>query len=74
MKTNNISRNGSFIFFGFLFIVFLILKLTNVIVWSWWWVTSPLWFGIAIILACYIILCLTIIISSLIHLIIHLLN
>lgn len=26
-----------------LFIVFLILKLTNVIDWSWWWVTSPLW-------------------------------
>ena len=28
-----------------LFIVFLILKLTNVIDWSWWWVTSPLWIG-----------------------------
>jgi len=26
-----------------LFIVFLILKLTNTIDWSWWWVTSPLW-------------------------------
>lgn len=26
-----------------LFIVFLILKLTNNIDWSWWWVTSPLW-------------------------------
>ena len=26
-----------------LFIVFLVLKLTNVIDWSWWWVTSPLW-------------------------------
>ena len=26
-----------------LFIVFLILKLTGVIAWSWWWVTSPLW-------------------------------
>ncbi|MCM1141764.1 MAG: hypothetical protein NC453_24605 [Muribaculum sp.] len=25
------------------FIVFLILKLTNLIGWSWWWVTSPLW-------------------------------
>ena len=24
------------------FIVFLILKLTDVIDWSWWWVTSPL--------------------------------
>lgn len=28
-----------------LFIVFLILKLTGVINWSWLWVTSPLWIG-----------------------------
>lgn len=26
-----------------LFIVFLVLKLTGNIDWSWWWVTSPLW-------------------------------
>jgi len=26
-----------------LFIVFLVLKLTGNITWSWWWVTSPLW-------------------------------
>lgn len=34
-----------------LFIVFLILKLCNVITWSWWWVTAPLWipFGLALI-------------------------
>ncbi|MEU2002057.1 hypothetical protein ACH47B_13295 [Rhodococcus sp. NPDC019627] len=25
------------------FIVFLILKVTDTINWSWWWVTSPLW-------------------------------
>ena len=25
-----------------LFVIFLILKLTNVIAWSWWWVCSPL--------------------------------
>lgn len=28
---------------GALFIVFLILKLTGVIAWSWWWVTCPMW-------------------------------
>ena len=27
------------------FIVFLTLKLCNVIAWSWWWVTAPLWGG-----------------------------
>ena len=34
-----------------LFIVFLILKLTNNIDWSWWWVTCPLWIGLAIVIA-----------------------
>lgn len=34
-----------------LFVVFLILKLTGEIDWSWWWVTSPLWLPIAIVLA-----------------------
>lgn len=33
-----------------LFIVFLILKLTGDIDWSWWWVTSPLWIPIAIVI------------------------
>ena len=31
-----------------LFIVFLILKLTDTIDWSWWWVTSPLWIPLAL--------------------------
>lgn len=31
-----------------LFIVFLVLKLTNNIDWSWWWVTSPLWIPLAV--------------------------
>lgn len=26
-----------------LFLIFLVLKLTGVIGWSWWWVTAPLW-------------------------------
>ena len=33
-----------------LFIVFLVLKLTHTIDWSWWWVTSPLWIPIALAL------------------------
>ena len=33
---------------GVLFVVFLILKLTGNIDWSWWWVTSPLWIPVAI--------------------------
>lgn len=33
-----------------LFFIFLVLKLTNQINWSWWWVTVPLWGGYAIII------------------------
>lgn len=35
---------------GLLFPTFLVLKLTHVIDWSWWWVTAPLW-GVFAILA-----------------------
>lgn len=38
-------------FFGMLTILFIGLKLANVITWSWWWVLCPLWAGIAIVLA-----------------------
>jgi hypothetical protein len=31
-------------------LAFVILKLTNVIAWSWWWVFSPLWIGFALFL------------------------
>ena len=31
-----------------IFLIFLILKLTDVIDWSWWWVTCPLWIGFVI--------------------------
>ena len=32
-----------------LFIVFLILKLTGVIDWSWWWVTSLIWIPVVMV-------------------------
>jgi hypothetical protein len=38
-----------------LFIVFLVLKLTGTITWSWWWVTAPLWIPVAITVAFLII-------------------
>ena len=31
-----------------LFMVFLVLKLTGNIDWSWWWVTSPLWIPLSL--------------------------
>ena len=31
------------------FLIFMVLKLTGHIDWSWWWVTAPLWGGAAIV-------------------------
>jgi hypothetical protein len=33
---------------GLLGVAFVILKLTNYIDWSWWWVTVPFWGGFAL--------------------------
>ena len=32
-----------------LLVAFVVLKLTNVIDWSWWWVLSPFWMPLSII-------------------------
>lgn len=41
-KTNN-SSSGGIGFVGLLTIVFIVLKLTGVVDWSWWWVLAPIW-------------------------------
>lgn len=41
---------------GLLGIVFVVLKLINVIDWSWWWVTCPFWISIALYILFYIFL------------------
>lgn len=33
-----------------LFWIFLVLKLTDLIAWSWWWVFSPIWIWFLIVL------------------------
>ena len=48
MSQNNSSSGIGFP--GLLAIVFIVLKLTNVIDWSWWWVLSPIWISLIIIL------------------------
>lgn len=46
------STSGGIGFVGLLTIVFITLKLTNYIDWSWWWVLSPIWISaIALIVA-----------------------
>jgi hypothetical protein len=47
----NVTQSGGIGFFGLLAIVFIVLKLTGYITWSWLWVLAPIWipFIIAII-------------------------
>lgn len=39
-----------------LFTVFLVLKLANIIDWSWWWVTAPLWIPLGFVIIALILL------------------
>ena len=57
MSEKKIVINSGLSFTTILFITFLVLKLTNVITWSWWWVTAPLWVGPAIVLGLIILAC-----------------
>lgn len=51
MSTNNSSTSSSSITFGgLLAVLFIGLKLGGVIAWSWWWVLSPLWLPILVVL------------------------
>ena len=52
-KRVTIDISGSFS--TLLLIAFIILKLCNVIDWSWWWVLAPMWIPLAIILVGFII-------------------
>lgn len=41
--SNNSVSGGGISFPGALCLIFIVLKLTDHIDWSWWWVFSPLW-------------------------------
>lgn len=42
-------------FFSLLGLLFIALKLTGVITWSWWLVTLPLWFGWAVLAVIFLL-------------------
>lgn len=44
---NNLT-NGGIGFMGLLTLLFIGLKLTNYISWSWWWILSPIWISASI--------------------------
>ena len=57
-NNKNTVLGGGLTFLQALFLVFLVLRLTGktvVATWSWWWVTAPLWGGLAIVLVILLI-------------------
>lgn len=50
MKQSSSSSSGIG-FTGLLTIAFVVLKLTKYIDWSWWWVLSPVWISLIIVVA-----------------------
>lgn len=57
-------KAGGVGFSGLLFLVFLVLKLTGVIDWSWWLVTSPLWITAALVVVITLIAIIVVTISA----------
>lgn len=53
MAAQSTQASGGIGLGGLLFVVFLVLKLTGTIDWSWWWVTSPLWIPSALALVLF---------------------
>lgn len=49
MEKTNYQKQGMGLC-GWLTVLFVGLKLTHYIDWSWWWVLSPVWIPIAIVL------------------------
>ena len=54
MSNNSSSaQTGGIGFLGLLTILFIALKLTGYIAWSWWWVLAPIWIPAAIVLVIF---------------------
>ena len=56
MRDKNNNTNGGLGLSTILFLIFLVLKLCNVIGWSWWWVTSPLWISTLLVIFAAVII------------------
>lgn len=53
--SNESSKSSGLNFSGLLTIVFITLKLTGVIAWSWWWVLAAFWIPLVAALAIVIL-------------------
>lgn len=53
-KQRGEASSGGIGVLGLLGVAFVILKLCNVIDWSWWWVTAPFWGGLALVIVIFL--------------------
>ena len=56
MAKQETTHSGGIGFLGLLTILFIGLKLTNQITWSWWWVLAPIWGIFALVLVAILFL------------------
>lgn len=56
MSNNNSSDSKGIGFIGLLTIAFIVLKLCNIISWSWIWVLSPIWIIIIFVILILLII------------------
>lgn len=54
--SENASTGGGISFAGLLTLLFIGLKLTGYITWSWWWVLSPLWISFLLVFSILILI------------------
>jgi len=55
MSNSSSSSSGGVGFAGLLTALFVALKLTGVIAWSWLWVLSPIWVGLVVALVAIVV-------------------
>ena len=55
MNKTSTTVNSGISFSGLLTVAFIVLKLCNVIQWSWWWVLAPTWIPLAFVVVVLLI-------------------
>lgn len=63
-RNNSSSSSGGLSATGLLGVAFVVLKLTKVIDWSWWWVTAPFWIPLALVIAVLLVAAVVVIIKK----------
>jgi hypothetical protein len=55
LSTTHHHHSGGIGLGGVLLCIFIALKLTGHIAWSWWWVLSPIWIGVTLVAAVFLV-------------------